>query len=132
MTLFYSKQSGGFYDDSINKNIPNDSVTISSEYHAELLSKQSEGYEIQANDKGYPVAVELVLTLEEIKSINESKQQQLLNLANEKITMLQRIVKYNRATDDEKQLLEKLELFTIDVAHIDLTDSNASFPEMPC
>lgn len=129
--IYYNAQTNGFYISGFN-NIPENSKELTTEYHAELLKKQSEGFVIQANDKGYPVAVERVLTLEEIKSINKSKQQQLLNLANEKITMLQRIVKYNRATDDEKQLLEKLELFTIDVTHIDLTDSNASFPEMPC
>lgn len=129
--IYYNAQTNGFYISGFN-NIPENSKELTTEYHAELLKKQSEGFVIQANDKGYPVAVERVLTPEEIKSINKSKQQQLLNLANEKITMLQRIVKYNRVTDDEKQLLEKLELFTIDVTHIDLTDSNASFPEMPC
>ncbi|WP_267370608.1 tail fiber assembly protein [Gilliamella sp. B2838] len=35
------------------------------------------------------------------------------------------------ATDDEKQLLEQLELFTINVARIDVSDVDAVFPKMP-
>ncbi|OCG24655.1 hypothetical protein A9G11_03100 [Gilliamella sp. wkB108] len=128
--IFYNAQTNGFYISGFN-NIPENSKELTTEYHAELLKKQSEGFVIQANDNGYPVAVERVLTLEEIKSINESKQQQLLNRANEKITMLQRIVKYNRATNDERKLLEQLELYTVELHQVDTSDINAVFPDMP-
>lgn len=79
-------------------------------------------------------AIELtkpVLSDDEIIANNESKQQQLLNEANEKIVILQRALKYNCATEDEKSLLEQLELFTIAVARVNVSDVDAVFPEMP-
>ena len=63
--------------------------------------------------------------------INTSKQQKLINIANEQIIILERAIKYNRATEDDKQLLEKLELFTVDVSQVDLDDVNLMFPELP-
>lgn len=80
------------------------------------------------------VAIELtapIMSDDKIIAINESKQQQLIDSANERIVILQRAVKYNKITDAEKSLLEQLELFTIDVARVDVSDVNAVFPEMP-
>lgn len=53
----------GFYDSNIN-DIPDDSVEISDEYHAELLEKQSNGLVIESDENGYPIAVEHVLTVD--------------------------------------------------------------------
>jgi hypothetical protein len=52
------------------------------------------------------VAVKRVLTATEVTAINKSKKQQLINDANAHIILLQRAVKYNKATEPEKQLLE--------------------------
>lgn len=128
--IYYNAKNNGFYNSEINI-IPKNSVEITHEYHAELLQKQSLGFVIQSDKNGYPIAVEKTLTADEIKTLNESQQQRLIFAANEKITLLQRAIKYNVATDNEKQLLEQLELFTIDVARIDVSDVDAVFPEMP-
>lgn len=128
--IYFNAKTNGFYDSEINI-IPKKSVKIQHEYHAELLQKQSEGFVIQPDKDGYPVAIERILTDDEIKTMNESQKQRLINDANEKITLLQRAVKYNIATDDEKQRLERLELFTINVSRVDTTNINAVFPDMP-
>lgn len=128
--MYYNSNNNGFYNSNIN-DIPDNSVEISDEYHAELLESQSKGFVIQSDEKGYPIAVEHVLTVDEIIMINTSKQQKLINIANEQIIILERAIKYNRATEADKELLEKLELFTIDVAQVDLSDPNLTFPELP-
>ena len=128
--IYYNATTNGFYNSEINI-IPENSLKITHEYHAELLQKQSLGFVIQSDKNGYPIAVEKTLTTDEIKTLNESQQQRLISAANEKITLLQRAIKYNVATDDEKQLLEQLELFTINVSRIDISNINVVFPEMP-
>lgn len=128
--MYYNSNNNGFYNSNIN-DIPDNSVEISDEYHAELLESQSEGFVIQSDENGYPIAVEHVLTVDEIIMINTSKQLKLINIANEQIIILERAIKYNRATEADKELLEKLELFTIDVAQVDLSDPNLTFPELP-
>lgn len=128
--IYFNAKTNGFYDSEINI-IPKKSVKIQHEYHAELLQKQSEGFVIQPDKNGYPVAIERTLTDDEIKTMNESQKQRLINDANENITLLQRAIKHDVATDNEKRLLERLELFTIDVSRIDTANVNAVFPEMP-
>lgn len=128
--IYFNAKTNGFYDSEINI-IPKKSVVIQHEYHAELLQKQSEGFVIQPDKDGYPVAIERILTDDEIKTMNESQKQRLINDANEKITLLQRAIKHDVATNNEKRLLERLELFTIDVSRIDTANVNAVFPEMP-
>ena len=132
MSIYYNSKNNGFYHSNIN-DIPTNSVEISDKYHAELLEKQSNGFSIQADENGYPIAVEsvLVLVADEIIMINKSRQQQLINIANEQIIILERAIKYNRATDADKLLLEQLELFTIDVSQADLSDPELTFPELP-
>ena len=109
------------------KNKDNEIFGYEDDYNQECINKNL--VEISESE-----AIELakpVLTVDEIIANNESKRQQLLYTANERIEILQRAVKYNLATDDEKTLLEQLELFTIDVVRVDVSDIDAEFPEMP-
>ena len=54
--MFYSKQTGGFYDTAIHgDNIPTDVVEITSEQHQALLEGQSQGKIISADKNGKPV-----------------------------------------------------------------------------
>lgn len=46
MTKYYSLTTKGFYDDAVNKNKPEDCLTISDDKYSELLNGQSEGQEI--------------------------------------------------------------------------------------
>ncbi|WP_072410651.1 phage tail protein [Pseudomonas sp. NFACC04-2] len=59
MTLFSSKTTGGFYDDSIHSaaQIPEDVVEITQERHMELLEGQSKGKRISSGEDGYPILV---------------------------------------------------------------------------
>lgn len=56
--MFSSKSERGFYDPEINTVMPPDVVSITAEYHAELLAGQSGGKAIEWGDNGYPVLVE--------------------------------------------------------------------------
>jgi hypothetical protein len=57
--MFYSKQTGGFYDTAIHgDNIPNDVVEITAEEHQALIDGQSQGKLIQADANGRPVLVD--------------------------------------------------------------------------
>lgn len=54
--MFYSKQTGGFYDSAIHgDNIPADAVEITSAEHEALLAGQSSGRIIAADADGRPV-----------------------------------------------------------------------------
>ncbi len=57
--MFYSAQTGGFYDPAIHgANIPADVVEVTSDDYAALLAAQSSGKLIQPAANGYPVAVD--------------------------------------------------------------------------
>ena len=55
MKIYYHNH--GFYIEGLHPVIPVGSVEITPEYHAELLDKQSAGYSIEPDKRGYPVAV---------------------------------------------------------------------------
>jgi len=53
--MFASKTTRGFYDPTINSEIPADAVEISPEDHQELLAGQSEGKVITWGRDGFPL-----------------------------------------------------------------------------
>lgn len=54
--MFYSSQTGGFYDTAVHgDNIPSDAVEITVEEHQALLEGQSQGKIISADKNGKPV-----------------------------------------------------------------------------
>lgn len=56
--MFYSEQTGGFYDPAIHTRIPSDAVEISHEQHAQLLQGQATGKIIAADQNGFPMLAE--------------------------------------------------------------------------
>jgi hypothetical protein len=59
MTLYYSSNPRGFYDDRLHgENIPEGAKQITSERHHELLEGQSQGKIIREDADGYPVLIE--------------------------------------------------------------------------
>ncbi|WP_281459502.1 MULTISPECIES: phage tail protein [Pseudomonas] len=60
MTLFSSKTTGGFYDDSIHsvEQIPQDAIEITQKLHAELHEGQSTGKRISSGENGFPILVD--------------------------------------------------------------------------
>src|SRR5690554_636524 len=66
--MFYSKQTGGFYDPEIHgNNIPEDAVEISKELHSSLLQGQASGKVIVSDESGYPVLSDPVITQEDLE-----------------------------------------------------------------
>lgn len=59
MTIFYSKTTGGFYDNQIHNVLPEDAVEITAEYHATLLAGQAQGKTIMPGKDGKPVLAPL-------------------------------------------------------------------------
>ena len=59
MTIFYSKTTGGFYDNQIHNVLPEDAVEITAEYHATLLAGQAQGKTIMPGKDGKPVLASL-------------------------------------------------------------------------
>ena len=58
MTIFYSKTTGGFYDNQIHNILPEDAVKITAEYHATLLAGQAQGKTIMPGKDGKAVLAE--------------------------------------------------------------------------
>lgn len=66
--LFYAASTHGFYDSAIHgENIPEDAVEVSKEEHRALLDAQANGKIITPDATGYPVAVDYVLSPEEVR-----------------------------------------------------------------
>lgn len=63
MTMYFSKSTGGFYDDAIHEpdQIPSDAVEISQADYDQLMSAQSSGKAIQSDPDGNPIAVEVAI-----------------------------------------------------------------------
>ena len=72
MSIYYSASTGGFYDDIIHAQMPDDAVEITSEQHVALLEGQSEGKRIAVGKDGKPVLQDppapAPLTLEQVQA----------------------------------------------------------------
>ncbi len=77
--MFFSKTTNAFYAPDVHKNIPQDSVEITPEYHQELLLGQANGKEVRADEKGFPRLYEASpLSPEQQKIQNEYDARQYL------------------------------------------------------
>ena len=59
MSILFSPSTCGFYDTTVNKSIPSDSVVITDSERSNLLNKQAQGFLIDLNDEGLPVAKDI-------------------------------------------------------------------------
>lgn len=128
--IYYNATTNGFYNSEINI-IPKNSVEITHDYHAELLQKQSAGFVIQHDESGYPIAVERTLTADEIKTLNESQQQRLISVANEKISILQDIIDLDMCESNEDEQLKQWKKYRILVTRVDVNQLDVKFPAEP-
>jgi hypothetical protein len=64
MTRFYSKTTGGFYDDTIHGTMPEDAVEISDDLYEYVFGIQSEGGSISSDSNGKPIGVACSLSSE--------------------------------------------------------------------
>lgn len=56
--IFFSASERGFYDDTINGNMPDDGVEVSDECRRAILDGQSAGMVVAADEFGAPILVE--------------------------------------------------------------------------
>ncbi|MHA3737876.1 phage tail assembly chaperone [Pseudomonas sp. Eth.TT006] len=56
--IFYSASERGFYDDTINLDVPDDGVEVSDERRRAILDGQSAGMVVAADEFGGPILVE--------------------------------------------------------------------------
>jgi len=64
--MYYSKMTGGFYNEAIHRDsIPADAVQITDDLYESLLAAQSLGQQIGADDDGYPVVVPITPEMHE-------------------------------------------------------------------
>lgn len=55
MKIYWSSETGGFYDSRINKVLPDGAVEISVEYREQLIKGMQERRVVVANAEGYPI-----------------------------------------------------------------------------
>lgn len=58
MTKFFSQSTLGFYDDKIHAQMPDDVVEITDDKHREIMTSQSDGKVISADQDGNPIAID--------------------------------------------------------------------------
>ncbi|MFJ4193943.1 phage tail assembly chaperone [Pseudomonas sp. NPDC089534] len=56
--IFFSASERGFYDDTINSEIPDDGIEVSDERRREILTGQSAGMVVTADEFGGPILVD--------------------------------------------------------------------------
>ena len=68
MTIYFSAQTNGFYDDRLQAlaDMPKDAKSITVEQHSALLTAQSSGMKIVAGQDGMPIAIAENQTADEI------------------------------------------------------------------
>jgi hypothetical protein len=76
MTIYFAKSTNGFYDSSININIPKDAKEITFSIWESLLTGQSRGQQITSDESGNPILVNLT----QATLIPLTTQQKLNNL----------------------------------------------------
>lgn len=128
--IYYNSGVNGFFDSNINE-IPKNSIEIPPEYHAELLTKQSRGMIVQPNELGYPIAVELAMTSDDIITKNKSIQQKLLVDANQNISILQDATELDMLEPGDADLLRKWKKYRVLLMRVDTGQCNVSWPQKP-
>ncbi len=68
MSKYFSASTGGFYDDAIHAQMPDDAVAITEEQHAALLAGQSNGQRIVAGENGPELQDPPAPTPEQVKA----------------------------------------------------------------
>ena len=119
--IYYCESTGGFYEDQVNKKaIPDDKVEISAAYRLELLRGQVQGQCIVADDKGYPVLIDVQPPSEqELRAVALAKRDDLVRATSTKIATLQDAVDLGEATTEEQAALIEWKRYRIALMRID-------------
>lgn len=136
MAYFYSKDTNGFYHDSLMEDykaagtLPENLVEISDECHKELIMAQSEGKMISAGENGFPVLVERKVDEEAIKRrANQTKQDQIRK-ASDLISTISDMIDAGIASLEEEEYLGELKKFRVEVFKANSIEEIPEFPSM--
>lgn len=133
---FWSEKENGFYPESMKElyenspdGWPEDAVEISEELYNSLLEGQSRGKVIASGRDGKPLLSDPVI---DHIAIAEAEKNLLVSEAEEMILPLQRAVKYDIASDEEKQRLKAWEIYSVKLSRIDTSAApEIEWPEKP-
>lgn len=133
---FWSEKENGFYPESMKElyenspdGWPEDAVEISEELYNSLLEGQSRGKVIASGRDGKPLLSDPVI---DYIAIAEAEKNLLVSEAEEMILPLQRAVKYDIASDEEKQRLKAWEIYSVKLSRIDTSAApEIEWPEKP-
>jgi hypothetical protein len=59
MTIKFSKSTKSFYETDFGGNIPDDAVDVPAETHSEMLAWREKGKNIEGDERGFPMPVDL-------------------------------------------------------------------------
>lgn len=133
---FWSEKENGFYPESMKElyenspdGWPGDAVEISEELYNSLLEGQSRGKVITSGSDGKPLLSDPAI---DHIAIAEAEKNLLVSEAEEMILPLQRAVKYDIASDEEKQRLKAWEIYSVKLSRIDTSAApEIEWPEKP-
>lgn len=129
--IYYNATNNGFYVNEINE-IPSESVEITAELHAELMQKQSEGFTIKPDENGAPIAVKPALNTDEIRAVNKARKSQLISYAGQQLSILQDVVEFSEATDNDIAQLTEWRRYRVALSKIDAdVGHEIEWPEQP-
>ena len=139
MAIYFCAESNGFYDDEMKDfylaagSWPENPVTISERWYQQLLSGQSEGKTITANEYGQPVLMPAPSpTIEQIIEIASEKKQTLMVMANAMIAPLQDAKDLDIASDEENAALVAWKKYRVLLNRVDVsTGADITWPEVP-
>lgn len=106
MNIFYSKEKGGFYNPAINGFLPPDAVVVSAEEYTALLTAQSTGKVIQANEAGFPIAVDPPPQPPVVPTFVTMRQARLALLQAGKLQMANEVIVTMTGTEGEAARVE--------------------------
>ena len=131
---YYSKNTGGFYDDEIHgDDIPADVVEITDDTWMELLNGQAEGKIISADENGYPVlTASPPPTQQELIAQAELKRGELRAKVDSEISWRQDAVDSGDATEVESTALAAWKKYRVLLMRVDTsTAPDIEWPTPP-
>ncbi|CAM6550622.1 tail fiber assembly protein [Escherichia fergusonii] len=133
---YYSAENNAFYPLVLKPDYedagtwPSDAVPISHSWYTQLLEQQANGQVIKPNEYGQPVLTDPPPpSVEDLKRQAENIKVQLLAEAESAILPLERAVRLNMATDEERIRLESWERYSVLVSRVDTT--SPEWPDKP-
>ncbi|SFC86561.1 virus tail fibre assembly protein, lambda gpK [Pragia fontium DSM 5563 = ATCC 49100] len=127
---YYSPSSKGFYISSINDDIPSDVIKLSESEYEILLIEQSKGKEIVFIDNILK-AQEIILTKEQVTSVNNRKRTSLTAEATERINILQDAIDLNMDVLGDRDKLEQWKKYRILLSRVDCSQNTIHWPYLP-